>query len=278
MNHLRENATRIVIMKNKPSRKSYRFINIDGSINLRDFGGYPTTDGKTVRSGLLFRCGALSGISESAYSKFSELDIGVICDLRSHMEAEEMPTPSEPPFDCRVHIPIWPGSSDQFRESVQNSRPEPSEFIQFMRNVTRDIARDHVQAYKALVAQLIATDRGFLLHCSAGKDRTGFGAAIILKALNVADETIFEDYLLSNQASELGENMKKRMNEQASEEDGINFQPNEDTIAILSGVRKEYLETAFKEIDDHYGGISGYLESIGISDHELSLLRRRLVS
>ena len=277
MNHLRENTTRIVIMKNKPSRKSYRFIDIDGSINLRDFGGYATTDGKTVRSGLLFRCGALSEISESAYSKFSELDISVICDLRSHMEAEEMPTPSEPPFDCRIHIPIWPGSSDQFRESVQNSLPEPSEFIQFMRNVTRDIARDHIQAYKALVAELIATDRGFLLHCSAGKDRTGFGAAIILKALNVADDTIFEDYLLSNQASELGENMKKRMVERSAE-DGINFLPNDDTIAILSGVRREYLEAAFKEIDVHYGGISGYLESIGVNDREVSQLRRRLVS
>ena len=277
MSYFQSNAARMSAMTTRPPRTSDRFIDIDGSINLRDFGGYPTKDGETVKRGLLFRCGALTGISESAYSDFAELDIGVICDLRSHMEAEEMPTPMASPFDCRVHIPIWPGSSAQFRESVQDKRPAPTEFIEFMRNVTRDIARDHVEAYKELTTELIATDRGFLLHCSAGKDRTGFGAAIILRILGVRDELIFEDYLISNQASELSGNMKKRMLEQASAE-GEYIQLDDHVIAILAGVKKEYLEGAFAEINEHYGGISGYLEAIGITASEQSHLRQRLVS
>ena len=263
-------------MKSRPPRTSDRFIDIKGSINLRDFGGYPTKDGKVVKSGLLFRCGALNNIPESAYSAFAELNIGVICDLRSHSVAEEMPTPAASPFDTRVHIPIWPGSSSQFQDSIQHKRPEPKEFIKFMQNVTRDIARDHVEAYRALAAELIAADRGFLLHCSAGKDRTGFGAAIILRALNLADEFIFEDYLISNQASELGENMKKKMLQQASAV-GRDIQPDDEIINVLSGVKKEYLEAAFLEIDEHFGGIAGYLDAIGIKDNEQSRLRQRLV-
>ena len=263
-------------MKSRPARTSDRFIDVTGSINLRDFGGYPTDDGSTVKRGLLFRCGALTGIPESAHADFAELDIGVICDLRSDMEAEEMPTPSSAPFDCRVHIPIWPGSSAQFRESLEEQRPAPSEFIEFMMNVTRDIARDHVDAYKELVAQLVAVDRGFLLHCSAGKDRTGFGAAIILKALGVSDDLIFEDYLISNQAVELSQRMKERMLEQASAA-GENLQPDDRVIDILASVRREYLEAAFDEIKEHYGGIKGYLEAVGINSGEQADLRKRLL-
>ena len=259
-----------------PPRTSDRFIDITGGINLRDFGGYPTQDNRTVKRGLLFRCGSLNGIPESAYSDFAELDIGVICDLRSEMESDEMPTPSASPFDCRVHIPIWPGSSAQFRESVLDKRPATRDFIEFMRNVTRDIARDHVEAYRQVAAELIAADRGFLLHCSAGKDRTGFGAAIILRVLGVKDEFIFEDYLISNQASELSQNMKQRMLEQASAT-GEEMRPDEDIIGILASVKREYLQDAFTEIDEHYGGISGYLEAIGISTTEQSLLRHRLL-
>ena len=277
VNYLGRNAARMSGMNNHPPRTSDRFINIEGSINLRDFGGYPTRDGKIVKRGLLFRCGALSGIPQSAYSAFAELKIGVICDLRSQTEADEMPTPERSPFDSRVHIPIWPGSSAQFQESLQNKRPEPKEFIEFMQNVTRDIARDHVEAYRTLVAELIDTDRGFLLHCSAGKDRTGFGAAIILKILNVADELIFEDYLISNQASELGENMKKKMLEQASAR-GEDIQPDDYIIGVLSGVRKEYLEAAFLEIDEHFDGISGYMDAIGVNETAQSQLRQRLLS
>ena len=91
--------------------KQHRFINIEGSVNLRDFGGYTTTTGKQVRRGLLFRCGNMAEIPEHAFSDFAALDIGVICDLRSHEEAETSPTPEGGPFACRVHIPIWPGSA-----------------------------------------------------------------------------------------------------------------------------------------------------------------------
>lgn len=259
------------------AEQSDRFISVEGSINLRDFGGYPTIDGQTVNKGLLFRCGALSDIPETAWDDFAALDIGVICDLRSDLEAEEQPSPTAAPFDCRVHIPIWPGSSAQFMESIRGTRPSPDRFIEFMKDVTRDIARDHVEQYRLLAKELVDTERGFLLHCSAGKDRTGFGAAIILHLLGVSDELILEDYMISNQAAELGERMKARMFERAAE-DSQNIQPSDQMVQILSGVRREYLEGAFDEIDNHYGGVHGYFEAIGISAAEEAHLKERLLS
>ena len=256
-----------------------QFIPIPGAINLRDFGGYDTRDGRKVKKGLLFRCGLMSEIAEHAWDDFAALDIGVICDLRSQEEVDSAPTPAAPPFDCRVHIPIWPGSSTQFQESIRQAqrRPSAEEFREFMRDVTREIARDHVQAYQQLMSHLGDADRGFLLHCSAGKDRTGFGAAIILTMLGVSHETVLHDYLVSNEATELAERARQRMLQELREQ-GLPEQVDESILHVLSGVRAEYLLAAFAEIDNHYGGIQGYLEAAGIRPTEEHALKQRLLT
>lgn len=255
-----------------------RFVPIEGAINLRDFGGYHTTDNKQIREGQLYRCGSMSEIPQHAWDDFAALNIGVICDLRSLEESEEAPTPVERPFDCRIHIPIWPGSSNQFQQSVDEKqrRPKKEDFINFMETVTREIARDHVEAYKQLMRELIATESGFLLHCTAGKDRTGIGAALILTLLGVDREVIIHDYLVSNEASELADRMRRRMEENMRKE-GLEPKINDEIIRVLSGVRAEYLHGAFAEIDQHYGGIHGYMEAIGITAAEEKHLRDRLL-
>ena len=256
-----------------------RFIKVEGSINLRDFGGYKTQEGKTVKEGLLFRCGAMNDIPEHAYDDFAELDIGVICDLRSHEEADSSPTPEGGPFTCRVHIPIWPGSSTQFQENVskESRGPSPDQFAEFMASVTRDIARDHVEAYKKLMRELVSTDKGFLLHCSAGKDRTGFGAAIILNLLGVDPDTVMHDYLVSNESSDLFERMRTRMLQHLKDQ-GMDGKIDDEIIKVMSGVRAEYLLGAFEEIDIHYGSMAGYLEEIGISAADKKYLTERLLA
>ena len=255
-----------------------RFISVEGAVNLRDFGGYTNQQGQTVREGVLFRCGTLAHIPEHAWEDFARLDVGVICDLRSQQEALESPTPTKGPFTCRVHIPIWPGSSQQFQQSVAGTgrRPGAEEFMQFMGAVTREIARDHVEAYKQLMRELVSTERGFLLHCSAGKDRTGFGAALILTLLGVDHDTVLQDYLVSNEATELFIRMRDRMLENLREQ-GYPAQIDEEVVRIISGVRAEYLLGAYEEIDNHYGGMHGYLEEIGITAAEEKHLLERLL-
>ncbi len=252
------------------------FIPVEGAINLRDFGGHTTTDGRNVKTGLLFRCGLMTEIEEHAYDAFAELDIGVICDLRSEDEAIDHPTPDHPAFAGRVHIPIWPGSSDQFQQTIRDQAPVKEDFINFMKDITREIVRDHPHAYKQLMEELLGTDRGFLLHCSAGKDRTGVGAAIILLTLGCDEETIVNDYMTSNKSKALAERAKKRMMERMKES-GFPGEPDESVLHVLSGVREEYLHGAIQEMHDTFGGIDGYLEEIGISQAEKAALQGRLL-
>lgn len=254
-----------------------RFIDVEGSLNLRDFGGYHNTRGQQIATGKLFRCGNMAEIPEHAFDDFAALDVGVICDLRSEDEAMSAPSPETGPFSCRVHIPIWPGSSTQFQDTVAgDQKPTKKDFIEFMARVTREIARDHVEAYKQLMRELVNTHRGFLLHCSAGKDRTGIGAALILTLLEVDRVVILHDYLVSNEAEELFVRMRARM-VQNIEQNNLPYEVDDEIIRILSGVKEEYLLGAFEEIDNHYGGIHGYMEAIGISATDEQHLKDRLL-
>jgi protein-tyrosine phosphatase len=248
-----------------------RFIPIEGSLNLRDFGGYATEDGGKVVRGKLFRCGSLSGIPEQAHDDFAQLDIGVICDLRRDDEIVQGGAPSMSPFDCRVHIPIAPGSSSQLQASFSEPGHSFENRIEFMKKITREIARDHVESYTKLFRELVTVNNGFLLHCSAGKDRTGFGAAMIQAALGVSEEDIFADYLLTNEATELLQRMMPGFQNKYG--DKVDYE----SLQVIAGVRREYLRAALDEIIDLHGSINGYLDLVGMDQIARQALRRKLV-
>ena len=258
--------------------QSDRFINIPGAINLRDFGGYFTSSGTKVAKGKLYRCGTMAEIDENHFEEFAALDIGRICDLRSEEEALNSPTPSGYPFHCRVHLPIWPGSSAQFQNQVLEDGNEPTEsdFREFMINVTREIALEHMEVYAKLLDLLINTENGFLFHCSAGKDRTGFGAALILYALGVPKETILDDYLLSNQAIELVDRTKKRMLENRRES-GLSEEIHEGILHVLSGVEAPYLTNTFEHIDKAFGSLDNYLDELDFGEKKRQEIRNQLL-
>jgi len=225
-----------------------------------------------VKKGKLFRCGSLSFIPDHAYDDFAKLDIGVICDLRRDDEVDMGPTPSIHPFLCRVHIPIEPGSSIQLRESFKNPDLNHEDRIEFMLEITREIARDHIHAYERLFAELLNVQNGFLLHCSAGKDRTGFGVAMILSALGVSEEDIFSDYLLTNTASELLSVMKPSFKK------NYGNTVDEESLKVTSGVKQEYLKAALDQVNQEHGSAEGYLDVIGVDSQARAELKARLVS
>ena len=249
-----------------------RFIDIPGSLNFRDFGGYPTPDGM-VKWRKLYRCGSLGLLEPAAHDVFAGLNITVICDLRRDDEVEMSPSPTQPPFHCRRHIPIAPGSSAMLQESLQDPNQSAADRMRFMMDITRELARNHHEEYRQLFESLLDAEDAFLLHCSAGKDRTGFGAALILATLGVDESTIMEDYLLSNQATQvLFDRARERMRENYGD------QLDDESIRIISGVRKEYLQAAMEEVARNHGTLDGYLEEIGVTDEVKRELRARLVS
>lgn len=249
-----------------------RFVPIPGSLNFRDFGGYQTESGQRIKQGKLYRCGMLTEVGKTGADEFADLNIGVICDLRREDEVEGAPTPTTAPFDCRVHIPIAPGSSPDLRASFSNPDMSTQHRIDFMREITCEIARDHANEYRALAQELLNTDKGFLLHCTAGKDRTGFGAAVILSALGVDEDHIFDDYLLTNTAEELFLAMKPRF------EENYGGNVTDGDMKAVAGVQRDYLAAALDTIHKHFGSMDGYLEEIHLGNREITELRRRLLA
>ena len=139
-----------------------------------------------------------------------------------------------------------------------------------MQEITREIACEHVAAYAQMFRALIATERGFLVHCMAGKDRTGFGVAVIQLMLGVSEQLVMADYLLTNEASELMTRTRDRMLEQGIEIDAA-------SLEVITQVKREYLEAALMGLKAEFGGIEGYLEAAAVKPAERADLIKRLV-
>jgi protein-tyrosine phosphatase len=247
-----------------------RILAVPGAVNLRDFGGYETTDGARVRSGLLYRSGMLATLTPAGQAALRDLRIGVICDLRRDDERELEPTPFPAHDPMQVHVSIDPDSAVKLREALQSARLSLSERVDYMTEINRELARMHVADYRRVFDALWAAGNGaFLIHCAAGKDRTGFGVAAIQFALGVPRETIIADYLLTNEAMDFEKFILPRLRANYGDVDV-------EEAKALSGVRLEYIHAALDEVDAQFGSFDAYLErALGIDSARRAALRDR---
>jgi protein-tyrosine phosphatase len=233
-----------------------RSLTLAGAVNLRDFGGYATADGHQVKRHRLYRSGTLAHLSDDAQKAFADLGIGLICDLRHPDEREEEPTALPQDQPRRLEIPIFPGSGAAMRDKLTRGEVKLTERIDF-------------------TALLDLEDGGFLVHCSAGKDRTGFACALILHALGVPEDVVLEDYLLTNELMDYEGFVVPRM--VARYESAV--LPDREAIMALAGVRPEYLKAAYEAIEAEFEGVEHYLErAIGLDAAARQRLRAQLVT
>jgi len=252
----------------------WRLVPLEGAVNLRDFGGYTTADGRTVRRGRLFRSGTLAHLTAEAQRQFVELGVRLICDLRRPEEQAEEPTPFPPDVLRRLEIPIDPGSAISLRSQLSAADLALKERIDFMVAINRELARDHAGDYARMFEALLELEEGgFLVHCAAGKDRTGFACALILHALGVPEDTVLEDYLLTNQHLDI-EGRALRLAARYEP----NAMPDRESVLALAGVRPEYLRAAFEAIESEFEGVEHYIErAVGLDAAARELLRSRLL-
>jgi protein-tyrosine phosphatase len=252
--------------------KAWRTVALEGAVNLRDFGGYATADGRAVRRGQLFRSGTLAHLSEEAQRDFEALGVRLICDLRRPEEQAEEPTPFAAQTLRRLDIPIDPGSAIALRRELVAEQLDLKRRIDFMVAINRELARDHAEDYARMFEALLELDDGaFLVHCSAGKDRTGFACALILHALGVPEDTVLEDYLLTNDHLDF-EGFVLRLAGRF-EPNGI---PGRDSVMALAGVRPEYLKAAYEAIESEFENVEYYIErAVGLDAAARDTLRSR---
>ncbi len=239
---------------------------LESASNLRDLGGWPTQDGRRVRRGLVYRAPALNGLSAADQARVAALELRTVCDLRGVREAAHNPVAI--PGATTLALPIEPsvGASlkDILRTGQLTGHMDAADMLDLLRQAYRAYATASHACYRAIFDHLIDGDLPLLLHCSAGKDRTGFGAALILTALGVAWAHVQADYLATN-------HLWRR-------EVARHFDLPAPVAEALLGAHAELLQAAFDAARHEAGSVDGYLESaMGLTAPRRARLAERLL-
>ena len=268
-------------VKELPEIKEHeRQVKLDGQANFRDLGGYSTTDGRSVKWGLIYRAGQLNELSDADLSKLKELDIRTVIDLRGTSEAESRGKDRLPDGVRNMSYPIDVMSLPKEEEesiATDSSFGRPD----FMLQATRLIMIHRTDVYAALIRELAAPEnRPLVFHCTAGKDRAGIGAAIVLTLLGVPWETVREDYLLSNfYRRDENERELGKMREDIAKKQGIPAEQVDMTAyESMYLVKPEYIDAARDAVIRKYGSMESYLhQGLGVSEEMISQLRNELL-
>jgi protein-tyrosine phosphatase len=225
-----------------------------------------------VRWGYLFRSGHLAQLTDRDLELLGSLQLDLVCDFRQLPEQEREPSrlpPERAPTLCS--LPIEPGNASGFLQRLDGPLPGPEVMFEFMVTVNRELAIEEAPVYRRMFAEILAReDTRFLVHCAAGKDRTGFAAALTLLALGVPEAVVMRDYLLSGRYYDaLAEVERVQVKYGMTDSDSAAILP-------MLQVDERYLRAALDAIVEHYADVDTYLaEAVGLGAPERAELRRR---
>ncbi|GAA5025955.1 tyrosine-protein phosphatase [Microbacterium fluvii] len=258
---------------------------IEGLHNFRDTGGTPLTGGGATRTGVLYRSDALNALTADGLAQFAESPIGVIVDFRTPTERAMAPDllPYARPFEV-VELSILEGAmSTMAQDLMRAGGADPSLVAQAMAMLPTlgELyigMLQHGAAAFAEVARLVAASTddaptAVLVHCTAGKDRTGVATALLLDAVGADRAAVVADYASSaeNLAGVWADGMLATL-----ERMGAPLTPA--LVELVTGTPAAAIEHALGWVDAEHGGSAGYLRSGGLTDAELASLRGRLAS
>ncbi|MGW4631268.1 tyrosine-protein phosphatase [Nocardia sp. NPDC004415] len=223
-----------------------RLLGLSGVPNARDAGGYRTVDGRWVRTGLVFRSGALDKATPDDLARLTALGVTVVDDLRTGYERSLAPD----------KLPV--GATGHSYDVIGQAPPlilagalfgGEGMYRAFITAPGAD------EAFAAVLRGIIAAEGGVLYHCSAGKDRTGWTSAVLLSLLGVDRATVTADFLLSN-----------------TYRNAVPGDP-------LNGVQGEWLDAAFDQVNRSYGSFDAYVrDGLGLTPSEITALRTKLLA
>lgn len=249
-----------------------RVLPLDGVNNFRDYGGYATLEGAKVRTGLLWRSAQHGDASQADLAAVHGLGIAHVIDLRGPSEREMKP--------CRRHEDfagqVWTYPEEtaglalhtEAADGVVTAAEARAAMIRLYEGIA--FRENLVPMLRLYFELLLRADGPSLVHCVAGKDRTGFAVALAQHALGVPRDAIMHDYLLTNEASRLEE----RIAAEAFKDHPRYAALDPETVRSLWGVEADYLDTAFRAVEERHGTVDAYLaDVIGIPPQARDKLR-----
>jgi protein-tyrosine phosphatase len=234
-----------------------RVILFDGIHNFRDYGGYTARDGARLKSGMLFRSSQHKDATAYDLAQVGVIGLATVIDLRGDSERRRFPCPRPTGFDAAVlcssgettgiapHIEA--ADRDRSVEETRSAMERSYALMPFRENL--------VDIFRQYFAALADGSGPSLIHCLAGKDRTGISVALLHKLVGVHADDIMSDYLLTNSAG----NVEARIAAGAA---SVGRKMSEDTMRMLMSVQPEWLDAAFAAMTERHGSASGYARDV----------------
>lgn len=240
-------------------------LSFEGIKNIRDLGGI-RTGGRVVKSGLLLRSARLSEATEDDVSRLRQMDLRHIIDFRDTMECDEKPDVSVPGAQYH-HLPALRPRSGRIGPQIRSlTAPEVAEKF---RHIYRHMAQgdNAAKAYSEFFRIIRGADGAVLWHCTQGKDRTGIATMLLLTALGADEETIREEYFLSNV------HMQKVYDDMESAGESRSML---DAARQYLFVQEEFLDVYLETMREEHGGMIGFLQRVlGLADGDIVFLRKK---
>jgi protein-tyrosine phosphatase len=239
--------------------------------NLRDLGGYSTTDGRTTRWRRFVRCAGLWNLTDADQQEMLNYGIGAVVDLRSQLDIEKWPNSFAYLEDIAYH------HHDLWGDRVADFKSAKSSLTQAEKMA--DLYRLGFVRCEGIIGEIMGTladagDHASLFHCGAGKDRTGMIAALLLGIARVPHQTIAADYGLTD----LYLPDPKRDHENPDpmfipgQEDAIRDPDRAPLPLYMFSCLPGTMLLALEFLDENYGGVDGYVRKIGLSDAQIDRL------
>lgn len=242
-----------------------RHLPLAGAYNLRDIGGYRTTDGLTTRWGRLFRSDSLHALTSEAQEQLIGLGLRTVIDLRHEREVTELPNVFAASMTVRYrNVPLLDDRSAAAAASTPRSLPSLPEIYRRILDERRPQLLTVIEA----LAQPGALPA--VVHCTAGKDRTGVVTALLLALAGVERSTIAEDYAATAERLAGPFMEEHRARTEAAGIDWESYQP-------LLGCPPEYMVETLAYLDTRHGGVAAYLVGCGIDRSTIAALRRSII-
>jgi len=250
-----------------------RIVPLEGGRNFRDMGGYPGHGGRSVRWGTLFRSGSMVRLTAKDWESLRGRGVRTICDLRTPSEREHEPFAWADDPAIQYYARDYATSFAELRKTMASGYADAQSARAGMIAGYRELPWSQAPAYRRLFLHLAEGEVPLAFNCTAGKDRAGTAAALILAALGVPRTVIVEDYLLTNRSVDL-----KRILGGPTKGGGMAALPAGVTEAILIA-DAAYISAALDTVDEKHGSIEGYLlDALELETGHVARLRDHLLA
>ena len=255
-----------------------RHIDFEGIENFRDFGGYDTHHGRPVKRGRLYRSANHAYASEADLARMRELGLAAIVDLRRSEERAREPSKRWPGFGAAVVENDILSDHADWAQAMKHADVDAQWFLDDAMAYYRRAPFEprHIDLFRRYFRTLAEADGAIVVHCAAGKDRTGLICALTHHVLGVGEADIMADYLLTNDESRMA---RKIGFLGPWLRDTVGKTVDEAALRVAVSVNPAYLETAFSAIAEAHGSLDAYLSDVlGVDEALRDRLRAQLLA